>query len=81
MTLEEETLKLMDSKQKELVSTQWQKHQHMDFEIDFDVSGEKDILNGFTIKKGGVEPVFSFWRISCTILILSFKFISRKKCY
>lgn len=50
--LEKESLKLMNDSQKEMVLLQYSKHQHDDFEVDYDVSGEGDILKGFLVKKG-----------------------------
>lgn len=50
--LNKDVLKLMDEKQKKIVLLQEEKHQHEDFEIDYDVSGEGDVLKGFLIKKG-----------------------------
>ncbi len=62
MVLLEKNLNLMNEKQKEVVLTQWQKHQHEDFEIDFDVSGEKDMLIGFVLKKGVWNPFLASGR-------------------
>ena len=45
-TLNKEGLKLMNNKQREIVLTQWQKHQHENLEVDYDVSGEGDVLKG-----------------------------------
>ncbi|MFA5931531.1 MAG: methyltransferase [archaeon] len=62
MTLLEKNLNSMNNQQKEIVLTQWKKHQHEDFEIDFDVSGEKDMLNGFVLKKGVWNPFLASGR-------------------
>jgi SAM-dependent methyltransferase len=62
MTLSEKDLISMNKNQKEIVLTQWQKHQHEDFEVDFDVSGEKDMLNGFVLKKGVWNPFLASGR-------------------
>lgn len=50
--LNEDVLKLMDENQRKIVLLQQEKHAHEDFDIDYDVSGEGDILKGFLIKKG-----------------------------
>lgn len=50
--LNEDVLKLMDENQRKIVLLQQEKHLHEDFEIDFDVSGEGDVLKGFFIQKG-----------------------------
>ena len=52
----------MNKGQQEIVSTQWKKHQHEDFEVDFDVSGEKDMLNGFVLKKYVWNPFLASGR-------------------
>ncbi len=62
MTLEEVNLRLMNNSQREVVLTQWQRHQHNDFEVDFDVSGEKDMLKGFLLKKGVWNPFLASGR-------------------
>jgi len=55
-SLTEQTLELMDEDQKKIVLTQWEKHQHETHEVDFDVSGEKEILKGFIVGKGVWDP-------------------------
>lgn len=60
--LTQKNLKLMNAHQKKIVLEQWQKHQHSDFEVDFDVSGEKDMLNGFVLKKGVWNPFLASGR-------------------
>lgn len=62
MTLQEDNLKLMNSNQREVVLTQWQRHQHEDVEVDYDVSGEKDMLPGFILKKGVWNPFLASGR-------------------
>lgn len=54
--LEAAVLKTMNKSQKDIVLTQWQKHQHNDIEVDYNVSGQKDILENFVIKKGVWNP-------------------------
>ncbi len=61
-TLKEENLKLMNDAQRNIVLTQWQKHQHETHEVDYDVSGEKDMLNGFVVEKGVWCPFLSSGR-------------------
>jgi len=60
--LQEENLRLMNQQQRKIVSTQWQKHQHDDFEVDYDVSGEGDTLNGIILKKGVWNPFLASGR-------------------
>lgn len=62
MALKEENLKLMNEDQRKIVLTQWQKHQHEDFEVDYDVSGEDDTLRGFIIKKNVWNPFLASGR-------------------
>lgn len=62
MTLKEGNLKLMNEDQRKQVIMQWDKHQHDDFEVDYDVSGEKDLLEGFLIKKGVWNPLIASGR-------------------
>lgn len=45
-------LKLLNSVQRRLVLKQWKKHQHGDLEVDYDISGEGDVLKKFLIRKG-----------------------------
>ncbi|MFH1088970.1 MAG: methyltransferase [Candidatus Uhrbacteria bacterium] len=61
-TLKEENLKLMNDKQKEIVLTQWQKHQHKNFEVDYDVSGEGDVLKGFIVRNNVWNPFLASGR-------------------
>lgn len=61
-TLREENLALMNKAQKEVVLTQWQRHQHDDFEVDYDVSGENDMFRGFMIKKNVWNPLIASGR-------------------
>ena len=62
MTLTEANLNLMNEEQRKIVLTQWQKHQHDNFEVDYDASGEKDMLNGFILKKGVWNPFLASGR-------------------
>lgn len=62
MTLEEDNLQLMNNSQREVVLTQWQRHQHDDFEVDYDISGEKDMLEKFLLKKGVWNPFLASGR-------------------
>jgi hypothetical protein len=61
-TLKEENLALMNLYQRMMVLAQWQKHQHDDFECDYDVSGEGDNLEGFVVKKGVWNPFLASGR-------------------
>lgn len=61
-TLNNDHLLLMNDKQKEIVLIQWQKHQHEDFELDYDVSGEGDVLKGFIVKKNVWNPFLASGR-------------------
>jgi SAM-dependent methyltransferase len=60
--LDETTTKLMNDEQKSVVNTQKEKHSHEDFVVDYDVSGEKDILEGFLIKKDVWNPLIASGR-------------------
>jgi len=60
--LEEKHLHLMNADQRLIVQTQWQKHQHEDFEVDYDVSGERDWLLGFKINKNVWNPLLASGR-------------------
>jgi SAM-dependent methyltransferase len=60
--LKEDNLNLMNARQREIVLTQWQRHQHEDFEVDYDVSGEKDLLKDFLLKKGVWNPFLASGR-------------------
>lgn len=62
MGLAKSTMRLMNSEQRWLVSKQWRRHQHDDFTVDYDVSGEKDLLEGFVIKKGVWNPLIASGR-------------------
>lgn len=53
---------LMNEAQKKIISLQWEKHQHEDFEVDYDVSGEGDVLNGFIVKKNVWNPFLASGR-------------------
>lgn len=60
--LTEKNLALMNANQKNIVLTQWQKHQHKTHKVDYDVSGEKDLLKGFVLKKGVWNPFLASGR-------------------
>lgn len=62
MGLNKNTTSLMNDKQRTLVSTQWERHQHEDLCVDYDVSGERDMLEGFVIKKGVWNPLIASGR-------------------
>lgn len=62
MTLKEGNLALMDEVQRKIVLTQWDKHQHEDSEVDYDISGERDLLRRFILKKGVWNPFLSSGR-------------------
>lgn len=61
-TLTEEHLTLMNDIQRKVVLTQWQKHQHETHEVDYDVSGEGDVLEGFIVAEGVWCPFLSSGR-------------------
>ncbi len=61
-TLTEQNLALMNETQRQIVLTQWQKHQHETHEVDCDVSGCGDILRGFIIAKGVWDPFLASGR-------------------
>ena len=52
----------MNNQQRKIVDIQWQRHQHNDFQTDYDVSGEKDILEGFLINKNVWNPLLASGR-------------------
>lgn len=58
-SLTEENLKLMNEQQRQIVLTQWQRHSHETHEVDYDVSGEGDLLKGFSVNKGVFCPFLS----------------------
>ncbi len=60
--LTKENLKLMNDAQKQIVLTQWQMHQHQTHEVDYDVSGEGDILKDFIVGKGVWDPFLASGR-------------------
>lgn len=60
--LTEKNLALMNEEQRRVVLTQWEKHQHDTYEVDFDVSGERDFLIGFIVAKGVWDPFLSSGR-------------------
>ncbi|MEK6926988.1 MAG: methyltransferase [Nanoarchaeota archaeon] len=68
MTLIDKDVPDMTEAQKQIVLTQWKKHQHEDFEVDYDVSGEKDILSGFKLKKGVWNPFLASGRFHARYL-------------
>ncbi len=53
---------MLNQDQRNLVLTQWEKHQHEDFEVNYDVSGEDDTLKNFLIKKGVWNPLIASGR-------------------
>jgi methylase of polypeptide subunit release factors len=61
-TGEEHYFEHLNHSQKEIVFTQLEKHQHEDHEVDYDVSGDGDVLNGFLVKKGVWSPFLSSGR-------------------
>ncbi|MFA5993243.1 MAG: class I SAM-dependent methyltransferase [Candidatus Pacearchaeota archaeon] len=68
MVLQETNLKLMNDAQRNIVLTQWQKHQHESHEVDYDVSGEGDILKGFAVDKGVWDPFLASGRYHARFL-------------
>lgn len=60
--LGEDSLALMNASQRKIVLTQWEKHQHEDIEVDYDVSGEGDWLKGFKINEGVWNPFLASGR-------------------
>lgn len=60
--LREDALALMNPAQRKVVLTQWEKHQHEDHEVDYDVSGEGDWLRGFIINKSVWDPFLASGR-------------------
>jgi len=67
-TLTEQNLSLMSEAQKQIVLTQWQKHQHETHEVDYDVSGEGDVLKGFIVEKGVWDPFLASGRFHARYL-------------
>jgi SAM-dependent methyltransferase len=61
-TLTNENLALMNESQRKIVLTQWHKHQHETHTVDYDVSGEKDLLKGFIVAKGVWDPFLASGR-------------------
>jgi release factor glutamine methyltransferase len=61
-TLTEKNLALMNEAQKQIVLTQWQKHQHETHEVDYDVSGCEDVLKGFIVENGVWDPFLASGR-------------------
>lgn len=57
--LTEENLRLLNDKQREIVLTQWEKHQHKNHEVDYDVSGRGDVFEGFEVHEGVFCPFLS----------------------
>lgn len=60
--LNKENLIYLNSAQKKLVCLQWIRHQHADLTVDYDISGEKDILHGFKICKNVWNPLIASGR-------------------
>ncbi|MBT3324134.1 methyltransferase [archaeon] len=58
----DKALRLMNNLQKETVLTQWKKHGKENSEVDFDVSGEGDILKNFALIKGVWNPFLASGR-------------------
>jgi 16S rRNA G1207 methylase RsmC len=57
--LTEDNLSLLNDKQREIVLTQWEKHQHKSHEVDYDVSGRGDIFEGFEVHENVFCPFLS----------------------
>lgn len=55
-------LELLTDEQRKFVKKQWNKHQHKSFKIDYDVSGEGDVLKGFCIDEGVWNPLIASGR-------------------
>lgn len=62
MGLNNTTMRLMDDEQRSLVSIQWEKHRHGNISVDYDVSGERDMLMGFAINEGVWNPLIASGR-------------------
>jgi len=75
-TLTEDNLALMNETQKGIVLTQWQKHQHETHEVEYDMSGEGDMLNGFIVAKGVWDPFLASGRYHARYLFYSLAIIS-----
>lgn len=61
-TGEEYCFQYLNPAQKEIVLTQLEKHQHKDHEVDYDVSGDGDVLKGFLVKEGVWNPFLASGR-------------------
>jgi tRNA G37 N-methylase Trm5 len=59
---DEHYFKYLNPSQKEIVLTQFQRHQHEDHVVDYDVSGDGDVLKGFLVKKGVWNPFLASGR-------------------
>jgi SAM-dependent methyltransferase len=66
--LTEKDIENMNEEQKRIVLTQWHKHQHETHEVDYDVSGEGDILNGFIVAKNVWSPFLASGRFHARYL-------------
>ena len=60
--LPEEELALLNPVQRGMVELQYEKHWHEDKEVDFDVSGEGDVLKGFKVNRGVWDPFLASGR-------------------
>ena len=58
----DKALRLMNNLQKETVLTQWKKHGKENSEVDFDVSGEGDILKNLALIRGVWNPFLASGR-------------------
>ncbi len=60
--ISEDSLELLGTNQRKIVLEQWERHWHPDKEVDFDVSGEGEVLKGFKINEGIWDPFLASGR-------------------
>ncbi len=56
MPLEEENLRMLTEAQRRQVLMQWERHQHENFQTDFQITPYGDALEGFKVKRGVWNP-------------------------
>jgi methylase of polypeptide subunit release factors len=66
--LTEENLRLMNEPQRKIVLTQSEKHKHKTHEVDYDVSGEGDVLAKFSVNEKVFCPFLSSARYHARFL-------------
>ncbi len=79
LSIPEVDLSHLNDAQKRIVAIQWRRHQHETHSVDYDVSGEGDVLKGFLVNKGVWDPFLASGRYHARYLFYNNHLFRGKK--